>query len=441
MPVIQAGLESIRNQGHELLAAVFVGGTEKVINGSDLSFLKLPVILNPDPSLGIKRALEEYKPDLIIDLSDEPVVGYKERFKFASIALIAGVSYVGSDFRFDPPRFYDVAQKPSISVIGTGKRVGKTAISAHFARVLSKAGFSPCVVAMGRGGPQEPEVVHGETIEMTPEFLLEVSQEGKHAASDHYEDALMSRILTVGCRRCGGGMAGAPFISNVLAGAELANELESDIIIFEGSGAALPPIKTDSCLVTIGAHQPIDYISGYFGTFRLFLSDLAVLTMCEEPMASEEKIHLVDRVVRSENPDLKVVHTRFRPRPLKSIRGKRVFLTTTATPGMNESLKDYLEEEFHCRVVGISNNLSNRELLRKDLLKHKGKFTTLLTELKAASVDVVTSMGLSFGADVIYADNVPITVGGDGDLNELSLDLAHKAVDNFKRKRERISHG
>ncbi len=302
MPVIQAGLESIRNQGHELLAAVFVGGTEKVTNGSDLGFLKLPIILNSDPSLGIKQALEEYKPDLIIDLSDEPVVGYKERFKFASIALIAGVSYVGSDFRFDPPRFYDVAQKPSISVIGTGKRVGKTAISAHLARVLSKAGFSPCVVAMGRGGPQEPEVVHGEITEMTPESLLEVSREGKHAASDHYEDALMSRILTVGCRRCGGGMAGAPFISNVLAGAELANELEADIIIFEGSGAALPPIKTDSCLVTIGAHQPIDYISGYFGTFRLFLSDLAVLTMCEEPMASKEKINLVDQAVRGENP-------------------------------------------------------------------------------------------------------------------------------------------
>ncbi len=91
--------------------------------------------------------------------------------------------------------------------------------------------------------------------------------------------------------------------------------------------------------------------------------------------------------------------------------------------------------------MGISNNLSNRELLQKDLLKHKGNFTTLLTELKAASVDVVTNMGLNLGAEVIYADNVPITVGGDGDLNDLSLELAHKAIDNFKRKRGRISHG
>ena len=35
---------------------------------------------------------------------------------------------------------------------------------------------------------------------------MEQSEKGVHAASDHWEDALMSRILTIGCRRCGGGM-------------------------------------------------------------------------------------------------------------------------------------------------------------------------------------------------------------------------------------------
>ena len=37
------------------------------------------------------------------------------------------------------------------------------------------------------------------------------SNKGVHAASDHWEDALMSRILTIGCRRCGGGMVGDVF--------------------------------------------------------------------------------------------------------------------------------------------------------------------------------------------------------------------------------------
>lgn len=421
-----------RDHKHDILAVVFVGGTEKVTESSELRSLGFPVILEREAMAGVEEALGRYQPDLVIDLSDEPVVGYKERFKFASLALAHGVSYVGADFRFDPPLFHDVVEKPSISIIGTGKRVGKTAISAYFARELDKVGFSPCVVAMGRGGPTEPEVLHGAREEMTPEFLLKVSREGKHAASDYYEDALMSRITTVGCRRCGGGLAGAPFISNVLAGAKLANELEARLVIFEGSGAALPPVRTDACVVTVGAHQPLDYIDGYFGTYRLLISDLAILTMCESPMADKEKVRFVEAAARRANPDLKIIHTVFRPRPLHSVTGKRVFLTTTASPAVTQDLRDYLERECECEVVGVSTNLSNRKLLRKDLETARGKFTTLLTELKAASVDVVTDLGLSLGKEVIYVDNVPVTVGGDGDLRELLVDLAKEVTSSFE---------
>jgi cyclic 2,3-diphosphoglycerate synthetase len=54
---------------------------------------------------------------------------------------------------------------------------------------------------MGRGGPEKPEIVRGDLIKLTPEYLMEQSDKGVHAASDHWEDALMSRILTIGCRR------------------------------------------------------------------------------------------------------------------------------------------------------------------------------------------------------------------------------------------------
>ena len=39
----------------------------------------------------------------VVDLSDEPVLGPAERFRWASRALAAGLSYIGADFRFDPP--------------------------------------------------------------------------------------------------------------------------------------------------------------------------------------------------------------------------------------------------------------------------------------------------------------------------------------------------
>lgn len=436
-PVIKAALNSIeRDLKYELLAIVYIGGTEKITDETDLSSFGFPVIVDSDPLFGIKAALLQYKPDLTIDLSDEPVVGYIERFKFASHILKSGVAYLGADFRFDPPVFHDVVNKPSISIIGTGKRVGKTAVSGYACRCLEKSGFSPLVVAMGRGGPEKPEVLEGRKLRITPQFLLKASEEGKHAASDHYEDALMSRVTTIGCRRCGGGMAGSPFISNVLQGAHLANKLEGELVVFEGSGSALPPIKTDTKVIVIGAHQRLEYVGGYFGAYRLLISDFAILTMCEEPMANEEKIKSLEEIIKEINPDLNVIRTIFRPRPLQKIYGKRVLLAVTISSEMNTTLKNYLEDEYGCKVIGISNNLSNRPKLREDLERHKGNFSVLLTELKAASVDVVTKMGFQAGVEVVYMDNEPVVIGGEVELKNIIIDLAKESVKRFRERKE-----
>ena len=107
---------------------------------------------------------------------------------------------------------------PSIGVIGTGKRVGKTAVTGHLARLLARD-RDVVVVAMGRGGPAEPEVVETPP---TVDELLALSRAGRHAASDHLEIAALSGVTTIGCRRAGGGFAGAVFSSNVAAGARLA---------------------------------------------------------------------------------------------------------------------------------------------------------------------------------------------------------------------------
>ena len=42
-----------------------------------------------------------YRPDEVVDLSDEPVVGYKERFAIASVVLANG-AVSGADFQFSP---------------------------------------------------------------------------------------------------------------------------------------------------------------------------------------------------------------------------------------------------------------------------------------------------------------------------------------------------
>src|ERR671914_2939335 len=96
---------------------------------------------------------------------------------------------------------------------------------------------------MGRGGPPEPELAE---VRPTVAGLLELSRDGGHAASDYLETAALSGVVTIGCRRCGGGLAGAVTSSNVLEGAALAAEREPDIVVFDGSGAAIPPIDVDA---------------------------------------------------------------------------------------------------------------------------------------------------------------------------------------------------
>ena len=111
-----------------------------------------------------------------------PCSAPRERFRLASRALALGLPYVGADFRFDPPPLapFDAAVA---RVVGTGKRVGKTAVTGHVARLLARD-RDVVVVAMGRGGPPEPEVVEAPP---TLDDLLELSRAGRHAASDYLE--------------------------------------------------------------------------------------------------------------------------------------------------------------------------------------------------------------------------------------------------------------
>ncbi|MGZ8783313.1 MAG: 2,3-diphosphoglycerate synthetase, partial [Gaiellaceae bacterium] len=158
-PVVKAALAELP---YEFVAAHVVGGTEKLREDDDYG-----VAVAKD----LDAALAEHRPELVVDLSDEPVLGPKERFRLASRVLAAGLPYVGADFRFDPPEL-DPFPLPSIGIVGTGKRVGKTAITAHAAQLYARD-RKVVVVAMGRGGPPEPEVA---SVAPDVEALLELSR-------------------------------------------------------------------------------------------------------------------------------------------------------------------------------------------------------------------------------------------------------------------------
>jgi cyclic 2,3-diphosphoglycerate synthetase len=420
-PVVLAAMQSVQESlGAEGVAAAFLGGTEKIKAGTDYG---VPLIKGEDPVSVVKRALSEYEVDVVIDLSDEPVIGYRERMKIASLTLHAGARYLGSDFELRPPDLRPVSTKPSLAVIGTGKRVGKTAISGYLARLLASEGFNPGVVSMGRGGPPHPEVIEGHKLEVGSDYLLEALGRGAHAASDYYETAALSRVTTVGCRRCGGGLAGEPFVSNVVEGAEIANGLDTSFTVFDGSGAAMPPIEVERRVLVAGAHQDPEYIVGFLGTYRLLLSDLVLLTMAEEPMARPEKVHGLVQAIQEVRTDLNVIPTVFRPRPVGKIEGLKLGYVSTAPPAVLDTLAKHLEGHYGCEVLATSGNLSDREKLAADLDAMSG-VEAYLTEIKAAAVDVVTRRGSVERKPVLYCDNDPV---GEG-LDRALLGLAREAV-------------
>jgi cyclic 2,3-diphosphoglycerate synthase len=420
-PVVLDAMHSVQQSlDAEGVAAAFLGGTEKIREGTDYG---VPLVVGRDPVSAVEKALGEYEIDIVVDLSDEPVIGYRERMKIASLALYAGARYLGSDFELKPPDLRPVSTKPAMAVIGTGKRVGKTAISGYLARLLATEGFDPGVVSMGRGGPRRPEVIEGHKMEVGSEYLLAALGRGAHAASDYYETAALSRVITVGCRRCGGGLAGEPFVSNVLEGAEIANSLDTLVTLFDGSGAAMPPVQVERRVLVAGANQDPEYIVGFLGTYRLLLSDLVLLTMSEDPMADSEKVRGLVAAVRKVRPDLVVIPTVFRPRPVGKVEGLRVGYVSTAPPAVLDTLSRHLEEHYGCEVVAASGNLSDRKRLGADLEEMSG-VEAYLTEIKAAAVDVVTRRGSVEGKPVFYCDNDPV---GEG-LDRALLGLAREAV-------------
>src|SRR5207249_3719183 len=151
----------------------------------------------------------------------------------------------------------------------------------------------------------------------TVEALVELSRAGRHAASDHLETAAVVGVQTVGCRRCGGGLAGAVATSNVAEGARLAADLRPELVVFDGSGAAIPPIAADRTVVVVGGRQDPAVAAGYLNTYRLLVADVVVVTMAESGW-HWEAVH--ERVAAEVRADVPVVGAILRPRPLGDVR-------------------------------------------------------------------------------------------------------------------------
>lgn len=418
------GIASARAAGFDVLAALLVGGVEKLGPGGRLDLGRTRVLSGAEPASVLADAIEELSPEAILDLGDEPVLAGERRMLLVAVALVRGMPYIGPDFRFDPPIREAPLPVPTLAVIGTGKRTGKTAVSGQMARLTAAAGLRPVIVAMGRGGPAAPTSASAAEVDL--DSLLDRVDRGEHAASDFLEDAMTAGVPTVGARRCGGGLAGRPFVTNVSEAATNALQTSPGLVLLEGSGASLPTVPWDTGVLVLPSSISPAGLAGSLPPVRLLLSDLAVITMLDGPGTRAQDLPDLESHVRRLHPRIRIAVAELLPVPLADVRDKDAFFATTASEGPAVRLAEYLDRTSGCRIVSVSSHLGDRELLERDL-ERAPAFDVLLTELKAAAVDVAARRALERGAEVVFVDNRPRAAGGDGDVDELLLEAAEEA--------------
>ena len=369
--------------GLDLAGVIFCGGEEKLPDGPLDDHYGRAVDTDPDAAL---RRLAPAA-QAVVDLADEPVLPASAKIRLAALALHLGLAYEAPGMRLEPPRYEPVPfDGPKLAVIATGKRTGKTAVAGHWATLLRERREDPVIVCMGRGGPAEPRLAPADT---GLEELLAISSDGDHAASDYLEDAVIAGVPTVGCRRVGGGPAGEPVESNVPAGARLAASLDPDVILFEGSGACIPPVEVDRTVCIVGAGPPEP-----FAEYRTLRADLTLAA----PDADAPP-HAVPFSLR--------------PEPVEPLPdGARVAVFTTGAAGAVEGLDP----------VVASRNLARRSALAADLDRAAAeRCDVYLTELKAAAIDTVAMRARAEDARVIFLRNRP--EGADEALVDLYRDV------------------
>jgi cyclic 2,3-diphosphoglycerate synthetase len=427
-------IADLRAAGWDVRGAALVGGGEKLRATPEYGVAHVTAPAgDPTPGGALRAAVAMAGPATthVLDLADEPVLVLEQRLELVGIAASLGLHYVTADTTVVPPSFERV-DAPVMQIIGTGKRIGKTAASAHAARVIDEhlGGSSDVVVvAMGRGGPAEPIVIDRDGGPITVDRLLEISRAGSHAASDYLEDAALTGLTTVGCRRVSGGLLGVPARSNVPAGARLAAAMKPSLLLLEGSGSCVPPVHADSTLLLATTERPQDLLGG-LGPYRLALAD-TLLVMGDDRDAAAQLVE--QAVAHPAWSGTRAVAASLVPTPVAPVEGRRVAAFTTAP----DFVAPVVERELlaaGATVELVSCNLARRGQLAVDLAAARDAgVDTLVVEIKAAAIDAVAEFADTHELDVVFLDNVPRAHEAGDDLDGILRDLADLARDRHGR--------
>ena len=172
------------------------------------------------------------------------------------VALARGVAYRGADFalhaaaRRRRARCTPDARRSSGPASAWARPRSRRTSRAQ----LKAAGRDVVVLAMGRGGPAEPELIHGEEVALTTADLLALARAGQarverqlRGRGDEPRDDGRLPPLRRRAWRARRSSATCP------KARALADALGKELLMLEGSGAAIPPVHADASLLVVGA--------------------------------------------------------------------------------------------------------------------------------------------------------------------------------------------
>jgi cyclic 2,3-diphosphoglycerate synthetase len=162
------------------------------------------------------------------------------------------------------------------------------------------------------------------------------------------------------------------------------------------------------------------------GPYALLLADLVVITLREPPPEEKHErarpsssdserpgLESLEDRIRRLVPGVPILRTVLRPWPLVQIAQRNVVFATTAPEPAAARAAAQLESRHHATVAGWTNGLADRSRLAGELGAMPATAEVLVTELRAAAVDVATRMALERGMEVVYCDNRPEPVTGN----------------------------
>ena len=380
------------------------GGTEKLPRRLRLR--------RPGSTTSSRRRLRELEPELVLDLSDEPVLGPRGAVPGCrAVCSRPGSPYAGADFRFEPPELEAVPAALAGGVRDRQARRQDRCVCAHRAAALARSrchcggdGPGRAGDARGRRGRRRAStscwrsraqaVTRRPTISRSPPSPAS-SRSAAGAAAVGWLGPLQPRTFKPGQSwRCTGG----PELRRLRrqrrgdsAGRDRQARARHEHLRPTGPRDRLPE------RVPHPARRPRARDDGG----------------CVDPHEA-----LAD-AIREVKPDVTVIAVGFRPRPLASIDGKRVAYFTTAAPSAARGGSPRIWAEYGAEVIHVSGNLADRPALQREL--ETVDADVYLTEIKAAGIDVVAEAGAKRGVEIVLAANDLVHCPGQPELDPALL--------------------